>query len=58
MTDNERKPRRKITREVATTLLDIVGGLAVMAGVAAVYWPAALILGGALLLVVSWRWSQ
>lgn len=58
MTDTESRRRRKLSRELGTTLLDIVGGLAVMAGVAAIYWPAALILAGALLIVVSWRWSQ
>lgn len=58
MTDTEPKPRRKITREVATTLLDITGGLSIAGGIAAIYWPAALIFGGALLVLVSWRLSR
>lgn len=57
MTDTE-KPARRITRSAATTLLDIVGVLFVCGGVAAIYWPAALILAGAAVLVVSWGASR
>ena len=46
--------RRKITRDQATTVADIVGVLLVCGGVAAIYWPAALILGGIAVLALSW----
>lgn len=55
MTNAETKPRRRFTREAATTLLDIAGVLLVCAGVAAIYWPAALMLAGLGVLAASWR---
>jgi len=41
-----------------TTVLDLCGGALLVAGVYFVYWPAALILAGLLLLVVSWKASR
>lgn len=52
MTDTE--PRPKLSREAVTTVLDILGVLLILAGVAAIFWPAALILAGLAALVVSW----
>ena len=58
MTNSEPKPRRIITREGFTTALDIAGVLLVCGGVAAIFWPAALMLAGLALLAVSWRASR
>lgn len=38
-----------------TTLLEVAGAALIVAGVAFVFWPAALIVAGAGLLAVSWR---
>lgn len=56
MTDTTTPPKRKLTlsREAATTVADIVGLLLVCGGVAAIYWPAALILAGLAVLAASW----
>lgn len=54
MPDTEKPRRPRITRSSATTLADIGGSLLVCVGVAAIYWPAALILAGLAVLAVSW----
>lgn len=46
--------RKRPSREVVTTVLELVGVLLILAGVAAMFWPAALILGGVAALAVSW----
>ena len=38
-----------------TTALEGLGAILVVAGVAFVFWPAALIVAGLLFLTVSWR---
>lgn len=48
-----KKPRRRMSRALATTLADILGILLLCGGVAAIYWPAALILAGLATLGVS-----
>lgn len=40
-----------------TTVLDVLGAALIVAGVAFVFWPAALIVAGIALLAVSWRAS-
>lgn len=44
-------------RAAATTALDLAGLALIVAGVALIFVPAAVILGGVGLLVVSWRVS-
>lgn len=58
MTGSEPKPKRPIVRETVTTLLDLAGVLLVCGGVAAIYWPAALIIAGIAALLASWRASR
>lgn len=41
-------------RNLLTVLAFSAGLAAVTAGVACIYWPAALIVGGLLLVVVAW----
>ena len=54
--NQESKPKRRpIGRETVTTLLDIGGAVLVCGGVAAIYWPAALIVAGVALIFASWR---
>lgn len=38
-----------------TTALEVIGGALIVAGVAFILWPAALIVAGALFLLVSYR---
>ena len=38
-----------------STVLDVLGAALIVAGVAFVFWPAALIVAGIGLLAVSWR---
>lgn len=38
-----------------TTALEVLGGMLIVAGVAFVFWPAALVVAGLLFLTVSWR---
>lgn len=38
-----------------TTLLDVLGAVLIVAGVAVIFWPAALIVAGVAVLAVSWR---
>lgn len=45
-------------RTMLTTLLDIAGAVAIVAGVALIYVPAALIVGGLAALAISWRASK
>ncbi|MBU3994787.1 MAG: hypothetical protein KKF42_03260 [Actinobacteria bacterium] len=52
MSENTRR------RETVTTVLDVAGIGLVCGGVAAMFWPAALILAGLALLAVSWRASR
>lgn len=40
-------------RAVVTTVLEIVGLAAIVAGVFFIFWPAALIVGGAALVFIS-----
>jgi hypothetical protein len=40
-------------REVLTTLLEVLGIVAVVAGVALMFWPAAFVVGGVGLIFVS-----
>lgn len=40
-----------------TTMLDALGAALIVAGVAFVFWPAALIVAGAFLLLASWRFE-
>lgn len=58
MTYTEPQPMRRSKREVATTVLDIVGVLLVCGGVAAIYWPLALVLAGVGALAASWKASR
>lgn len=58
MTNEDPTPRRGVTPELVTTALDIAGALLVCGGVAAIYWPAGLILAGAAALAASWRASR
>jgi hypothetical protein len=57
MTEASKPARLRITKEAATTLLDLVSVLLICGGVAAIYWPAALILAGMAGLFASWRAS-
>jgi hypothetical protein len=41
-----------------TTVLDVLGAVLVVAGVAFVFWPAALVAAGCFLLLASWRFDQ
>lgn len=43
---------------VVTTVLDLAGAALVVAGVAVVWWPAALVVGGVGCLVASWRLAR
>ncbi len=38
-----------------TTVLDALGAVLIVAGVAFVFWPAALTVAGVMLLAASWR---
>jgi len=38
-----------------TTALEVLGGICIVAGVAVILWPAALIVAGLMLLLASWR---
>ena len=38
-----------------TTVLDVLAAALIVAGVAFVFWPAALIVAGLSLLAISWR---
>lgn len=38
-----------------TTVLDALGAVLIVAGVAFVFWPAALVVAGAALIAASWR---
>jgi hypothetical protein len=58
MTDTEPKPRRQLSPDALTTLLEIAGVLLICGGVAAIYWPAAMILAGVGALAVSWRLTR
>jgi hypothetical protein len=58
MTDTEPKPRVLPTREAVTTALELGGILLICGGVAAIYWPAAVILAGVGAIVTSWRLSR
>ncbi|MDM4761892.1 hypothetical protein QT381_02595 [Galbitalea sp. SE-J8] len=40
-------------REVITTVIEVTSAALIVAGVAAIYWPAALIVAGAAGLVIS-----
>lgn len=42
---------------ILTTLLDLAGASAIVAGVALIYIPAALIVAGLAVLAISWRAS-
>jgi len=42
-------------RSTVTTVLDVAGVALVCGGVAAVFWPAALVLAGVACLLISWR---
>jgi len=44
-------------REVVTTALDVVAAILIVAGVAFIFAPAALIVAGLLLGLISWRQS-
>jgi hypothetical protein len=57
MTENSRPRRLRITKDALTTLVDLVSVLLICGGVAAIYWPAALILAGVAGLLGSWRAS-
>lgn len=41
-----------------TTLMDVVGAGLIVAGVAFVFWPAALVVAGVAVLVASWQAAQ
>jgi len=41
-----------------STVLDVVGAVLVVAGVAFVFWPAALVVAGGFFLLASWRFDQ
>ncbi|MER3389977.1 MAG: hypothetical protein RJQ01_08070 [Microcella sp.] len=58
MTDTARPRRPKLSKEGVTTLLDVSGVVLVCGGVAAIYWPAALILAGLAALAASWKASR
>lgn len=45
-------------RKWLTTALDLAGAMLIVAGVALVWMPAAFIVAGAGLLLISWRASQ
>lgn len=40
---------------MVTTVLDALGAVLIVAGVAVVFWPAALVVAGCFLLWASWR---
>jgi hypothetical protein len=44
-----------MTRAAVVVLLEILGVLLITAGVAAVYWPAALVVAGVALFLIAWR---
>lgn len=52
------KTRRTMSRSTVTTVLDLLGMALVSAGAWLVYAPAGFVVGGALLLVTSWRISS
>lgn len=41
-----------------TTLMDVLGVGLIVAGVAVVFWPAALVVAGVAVLVASWQAAQ
>jgi hypothetical protein len=41
-----------------STVLDVVGAALVVAGVAFIFWPAALVVAGLMVLLASWRADQ
>lgn len=41
-----------------STVLDVVGAALIVAGVAFVFWPVALIVAGGLFLLASWRFDK
>lgn len=41
-----------------TTLMDVLGVALIVAGVAVVFWPAALVVAGVAVLVASWQAAQ
>ena len=41
-----------------STVLDVVGAALLVAGIAFIFWPAALIVAGGLFLLASWRFDQ
>lgn len=45
-------------RKQLTTALDVAGAVLIVAGIALVWVPAAFIVAGAGLLLISWRASQ
>lgn len=45
-------------RSVLTTVLDAIGAAVVVAGVALIYPPAAFIVGGGAVLVMSWAFDR
>lgn len=57
MTEQKRPRRLRITKDAVTTVIDLVSVLLICGGVAAIYWPAALILAGIAGLLGSWRAS-
>ena len=55
MTTKPRAPWPRPSREAVTTALDLVGLVLICGGIAAIFWPAALMTAGAGLIVASWR---
>lgn len=49
---------RMRNQENVTTALDVVGSVLVVVGVALIYWPAAVILAGIGVLIMSWRLTR
>jgi len=54
MTDPVPVRKRRLTRDLVTTILDAAGAALVCIGVGFIYWPAAIILAGLAVLAVSY----